>query len=434
MSIGSKLRNAWESVRESYWFLPMLMTAASAALALGVVEIDRNISGTWAQRLDWIRDAGPDGTRAVLAAIAGSMITVTGVVFSVTIVALTLASSQFGPRLLRNFLRDRGNQLTLGVLVATFLYSLLVLRAVGPEGSVPHLATAIAVLLSIASLFVLIYFIHHAATSIQASSIIAAVACEIDEKIPTLFPERVGDDAPNGPELEAALRALDADGVDVESEGDGYIRLLDPGALMSLACERDLLIRVHRRPGDFVAVGACLARIGPRSRSTEPVQQAIRAAFVLGSHRTPVQDLGFLTDQLTEMAVRALSPGVNDPKTAVACVHRLGALIGALSERAMPSAGRVDENERLRVVVPPTRFDEVVARCLDPIRHHGASNTEVVECVLTSLGEVSRRSLSAERRQVIAEHAAEFYESFVRDRSSKRDLARIEKAYETLVA
>jgi uncharacterized membrane protein len=434
VSVRSSIQSGWEGLRESYWFLPMLMAAAAAALALGILQIDRSLSGSWARRLDWIRDAGPDGTRAVLVAIAGSMITVTGVVFSVTIVALTLASSQFGPRLLRNFLRDRANQLVLGTLVATFLYSLLVLRAVGPEGSVPHLATAIAMLLAIVSLFVLIYFIHHAASSIQASSIIDAVACEIDEKLPALFPEQLGDEAPRAADLGAALHALAADGVEVRSEGAGYLRILDADAVMTLACEHGLVICLHRRPGDFVAAGASLARSGPLSQTTESVQAAIRAAFVLGPRRTPAQDLDFLTDQLTEMAVRALSPGVNDPQTAVACVHRLGSLIGNLSERAMPSAERVDEAGCLRVVAPATRFDGVVARCLDPIRRYGASNPEVVVSVLAALGEVSRRSLSPERGRVLGEHAAEFYEAFARCAESKRDLAQVQKVYEPLMA
>ncbi len=430
-----RLVSGWESLRESYWFLPMLMTLGSAGLALGIVEIDRSSSATWAARLPWIRDAGPDGTRAVLGAIAGSMITVTGVVFSVTIVALTLASSQFGPRLLRNFLRDRGNQLVLGSLVATFLYTLLVLRAVGEEGSVPHLAASVAVLLATLSLFILIYFIHHAASSIQASSVIAAVTLEIEQKLPTLFPESLGDDAPApSPEHAAALEALDADGIEIASAWEGYIRFIDPDALMCEATENDLVIRLRRRPGDFVAVGTSLARIGPRARAGEAAQAAVRGAVVIGPQATAVQDLAFLTDQLTEMAVRALSPGINDPRTAIACVHRLGALIATLADRQMPSPLRLDPAQRLRVMAPSADFEEVVARCLDPIRRYGGTQTEVVLAVFEALDEAGRRTLSPDRRRVLAGHAAEFHESFVSGPPSKRDLDRVQAVHGPLVA
>jgi uncharacterized membrane protein len=412
----------------------MLMAIGSSALALGVVEIDRSISGTWAARLDWIRDAGPEGTRAVLAAIAGSMITVTGVVFSVTIVALSLASSQFGPRLLHNFMRDRGNQLVLGVLVGTFLYSLLVLRSVGPEGSVPHLATTTAVLLATVSVFVLIYFIHHATNSIQASSIIDAVVSEIGEKLQSLFPERVGE-APESPaQAESALDALEQEGIEILSECEGYIRVLDADALLALASEHDLQIQIRRRPGDFVAVGGSLARMGPVANGSEAMRAAIRSTFVLGPRATAVQDLGFLTDQLTEMAVRALSPGTNDPKTAIACVHRLGALIATLAVRAMPSAYRFDARGQLRVVAPATRFEDIVGRCLDPLRRHGGSHVDVVTAVLESLDETSRLPLSVERSRTLAEHAAELFDAFVAGETSKRDLEQVRSVYEPLMA
>ncbi len=149
----------------------------------------------WVDKLGWIYTRGPDGARAVLSTIAGSMITVAGVVFSVTIVALSLASNQFGPRLLRNFMRDRGNQIVLGTFVATYLYCLLVMRTVqGMDGSqfVPHLSVTVAILMAVASLGVLIYFIHHVAVSIQAPELIANVAHELHEAIDRLFPEELG--------------------------------------------------------------------------------------------------------------------------------------------------------------------------------------------------------------------------------------------------
>lgn len=429
MLLRNRLADAWEALRTSYWFVPMVMALAAAGLAVLTVGIDHRITIDWPERLRWIRAAGPEGSRAVLAAVVGSIITVTGVVFSVTIVALTLASSQFGPRLLRSFLRDRGNQVVLGALVATFLYNLLVLRAVGREDRVPHLATLAGVALAVVSLFVLIYFVHHSASSIQASSVIAAVADEIDERLPSLFPERLGEGVPVPSGADEVRERLAEQGRGAFSISQGYVRLVDTDAVLELAVEHDLRIELCRRPGDFVCAGSLLARIGPEEKLDDAVVSKLVAAFVTGPSRTPVQDLGFLTDQLTEMAVRALSPGVNDPQTAVSCVDRLGAVIAALSEREMPSAARADGSGTLRVVSPVLSFEEVVAGCLDPIRRYGAGHAQVVEAVMGTLRELGAREVPSARRRVLVEHADELHRAFRRSTEAGRDLARIAQAH-----
>lgn len=419
----------WDRLRESYWFLPTLMVAFSAGLALGLVELDRHIAGWQARRLPWIQDAGPEGTRALLSTVAGSMITVTGVVFSITIVALTLASSQFGPRLLRNFLRDRGNQLVLGTFVSTFLYSLLVLRAVDGE-EVPYLATAGALALAIASIFVLIFFVHHAASSIQASSVIAGVAREIDLGLPSLFPERLGRELPETGDRGAdAVARLSADAREVSAKCSGYVRVLDTEALLSFAVERDVLVELAHRPGDFVAEGDLLARAGPSSRLDDGAVEQLRGCFVIGAHRTAVQDIVFLTDQLAEMAVRALSPGVNDPNTAVACVHRLGAVLAQVVDRKMPSPLRADANGTPRVAASSTTFDDIVASCLDPVRRYGGQDARVVTATLSALRGAILRSAHAGRRELLLEHAHEWAAEFARCSSaSKRDRTEVDAA------
>lgn len=250
----------WDEVRQSYWFVPGLMTAGAAGAALGLVEFERGLGAEWGQAVPWLTDVSAPAARAVLSAVSGSMMTVTGVVFSITVVALTLTSSQFGPRLLRSFFRDRGSQLSLGAFLATFVFNLLVLRAVEDTERVPMLSTAVAVSLAVLSLFVLIYFVHHAATSIQASSVIASVAREIDAQLPVLFPENL---VAGRPESEAALAdedrarlaAVDEQGEPLRLEREGYLRVLDEEPLLGVAQQRDLLVRVAVRPGDFVARG-----------------------------------------------------------------------------------------------------------------------------------------------------------------------------------
>jgi uncharacterized membrane protein len=191
----AKLDHFLFQLRSSYWFVPSVMALLSIGVALGMIVVDQSVGEDGIQGYWWIYAGGPDGARAVLATVAGSIISVAGVTFSIKIAALTLASQQFGPRLLRNFMADRGNQFVLGTFIATFLYCLLVLRTVRSWEDaefVPHLSVTLGVLLAVASLGVLIYFIHHIAASIQASNVIARVSGELQAAIDRLFPEDLG--------------------------------------------------------------------------------------------------------------------------------------------------------------------------------------------------------------------------------------------------
>ena len=217
--------------------------------------------------LSWVYTGGPEGARAVLSTIAGSMITVAGVTFSITIVALTLASQQFGPRLLRSFLRDLGNQIVLGTFVSTFIYCLLVLRTVrGNDDAqfVPHLAVTLGVLLAMLSLGVLIFFIHHVSMSIQASQIIANVAADLEGAVARLFPERLGHERTP---VTANTTALPVDFEEsasaVPADSNGYVQAIDEDALMTLATERDVVLRIDAEPGRFVRCGTALVRVRP---------------------------------------------------------------------------------------------------------------------------------------------------------------------------
>ncbi len=342
-----RLQARWDEIRESYWFLPAILTALAVGLALLTVHIDQVTTHDWLSDFALVYTRGPDGARAVLATVAGSMITVAGVVFSVTIVALSLASNQFGPRLLRNFMRDRGNQVVLGTFVATFVYCLLVLRTVrGTDGNefVPHLSVTVAIVLALASLGVLIYFIHHVAMSIQAPEIVANVANDMHEAIDRFFPEELGEE--NGderPQREADVlpEDFDRDCGPVSARNSGYVQAIDGDLLIALAGENDLLIRLRRRPGQFVIEGSLLAEAWPSDRLSDDLMAAIRDTYLIGSRQTPAQDAAFAINQLVEVAVRALSPGVNDPFTALNCLDRLGeSLCHVAQQDARTSAPR----------------------------------------------------------------------------------------------
>ncbi|MDY6813087.1 MAG: DUF2254 domain-containing protein [Pseudomonadota bacterium] len=424
-------RSALDALRGSYWFLPAVMTSLAGLAALALVRL--NVSLSLDGPLSWLILTDADAARAVLSVIAGSMVTVTGLVFSINIVALTLASTQFGPRLLRTFLRDRVNQLVFGAFTGTFLYSLIVLMAVTDQG-VPRLASALAVALAVLSLFVLIYFIHHTVTSIQASSVIAGVAAELQRQLTELFPERLGQAAQDsGPDAVAGfIQALADDGVALRAPGDGFIRVIDQRALSTLVDSHDLQLLLTARPGDFVAAGMVLGRVGPAAAVDARLCKELAGLFVLGGQRSAVQDLAFLIDQLTEVAARALSPGVNDPRTASACTQQLGAVLCAVADRHMPAGARADEAGRLRVVAPALTFERIAALALDPIRQYGAEHPEVVLTVFEVLRRVGDCCPAPVRRRLLREHLEAFHDAFGRSpaAAAATDAARVQEAFE----
>ncbi len=332
------------------------MARLAAVLALLVVVLDKAFANDLLERLGWVYSGGAEGASQLLSTVAGSMIAIAGTVFSMTLVVLSLASSQLGPRLLRNFMRDTANQVVLGTFVATFVYCLLVLRTIRRADElafVPHLAVSICVLLAVVSIGVLIYFIHHVSVSVQADEVVAKVGRELEEGIDRLFPGQLG---------KAQADILHAQGETDLPESfarearpicafeDGYLRLIDADVLMALAAEEDLLIRVEHRPGNYLVKGRAMVMVWPGDGVSKSVFEKINAAFVFGNQRTGTQDVEFSVQQLVEIALRALSPGINDPFTAIACVDRLGSALCRLARRDMPSAHRFDEQGRLRLV------------------------------------------------------------------------------------
>jgi len=395
-----------DSTRGSLWFVPSAMTVAAVALAFTTLWIDQELIGsTSTDATTWLYGGGADGARDVLSTVASSMITVAGVIFSVTVVALTLASQQFGPRLLRNFMRDPGNQFVLGTFISVHLFCLIVLRAVRTEaagGFVPHLSVSVALILAVAAAAVLIYFFHHATSSIRASAVIAAVAEELDGAIDRLFPEPVGRPGP----LSVVQTEIERAGTHIRLHQSGYLQAVDMDSLVSIAKTHDLVMRLDRRPGDFITCECVVASVWPAERLSKDIAEQLNEAFLLGDERTAVQDLLFPAQQLAEMAVRALSPGTNDPSTALACVDRLGAAFIRLAARQVPSPYRYDDDHRLRITADPVMLQELIAETFNPIRQYGRTSVAVtvrlLETIALSAPHVtSREGLAELQRQAI---------------------------------
>lgn len=285
MSVIRLLKN-WDELRTNYWFVPTVMMVGAICLALAAPELDRQTQTHLTHGWDWTYSGSPEGARAILSTIAGSMITVAGVVFSITIVALSLASAQFGPRLLRNFIRDRSNQLVLGTFTATFIYCLLVLRTVrGTEELhfVPGLSVSLGIVLALLSLGVLIYFIHHVAFSIQASHVIASVTQELHETIDRLWPEELGQGPPKPTEQIEKSDDAEAEGKPIQAAASGYVDAINADELLKIAVDRDVTLRLARRPGHFIVRGNPLAYVSPPDAVDQELNDKINQAFASDS-------------------------------------------------------------------------------------------------------------------------------------------------------
>lgn len=421
------LLKRWEDIRTSYWFIPSIMAVGAIVLSVGAVTFDTAVGAEWLEALPWLSENRPAGARDLLSTIAGSMITVAGVTFSITIAAVAYAASQFGPRLLTNFMGDRGNQVTLGVFIATFLYCLLVLRTIrdGEEvragmpleateaaagtAFVPHSAILLGLLLAILSVGVLIYFIHHVPQSIHVSNVIANVGRDLVEGVDRLFPEDLGDAEP-GPSSTPRARGDSGpdptpdDAVAVDAPTTGYVQRVDEEGPVEVAEAEDLVVRLVLRPGDFARRHQPVAYVWPADRVSESVVRQLRDAFAFGAKRTHSQDIVFLVNELAEIAARALSPGVNDPFTAAACMDWLGAAGLKLASRPTAEWRRVDASGRVRLVARPVTFEDFLSEGFGRVRPYAAGDVNACLHQLAALaGMVAQLDDPEDRALVVRE-------------------------------
>ena len=317
---------------------------------------------------------------------------------------LSLTSSQFGPRLLRGFLKDTGSQVVLGTFIGTFLYALLVLRPVRSTDAsdfVPHLSVTFALVLALVSIVMLVYFIQHTVASIQASQIIAAAGAELVDSIDRLYPEEIGAAAPR----ESAFESVSGAWAEVRADRSGYLQAVDGEALLELAHERDGFVQLLRMPGEFVPAGTVVARLSPQERSIDELDSQINDALSLGLHPTQVQDLLFAVNQLAEIATRALSPGTNDPNTALMCIDRLNEGLCRLAPRSFPSPCRADEAGTVRLWVKTPSFADVLHAAFAQIRRYGRADAQVLSRLLESLADIASCGRDPVVRAELRRHA-----------------------------
>ncbi len=375
-------------LRNSLWFVPAIWVIGSGVLAFVMILVD-SATPSFARSFPLIFGGGADGARGLLSSIASSAITVAGVTFSITIVALQLASSQFSPRVLRNFMRDRVSQVVLGSFIGTFLYSLLVLRSIRSQQSdaeqfVPSLSVTVAILFAVVAVAMLVYFIHHISNQIQVSNIVARIADETTRGVAAEWRERDGDDGaePEAPSEPAAR---------IPAASSGYLELVDRSELVRTATRLDVVVLLEHRTGEWVQEEAPLFAVWPHGVDTSELGRDLASHVTIGAQRSLEQDAAYGIRQLVDVAIKALSPGINDPTSANDCIHRLTQILVATGRRREPRRAHFDDAHKLRLVVNVRDFAELVGLAFDEIRHYGSTTPAIA----TSLGEAARTIMSA---------------------------------------
>lgn len=425
----NRLRQLWGDLRSSFWFLPSLMVLGSIVLVTALIEADSAWSDRWVAQWPRLFGVGAEGARQMLSMLAGSMMSVMGVTFSVILVALSLASSQYTSRILRNFMRSRVTQITLGIFAGIFVYCLIVLRTIrgGEAEFVPSLAVSFAFFLALGGVGTLIFFIHHIASSIQASSIIASIAHETIAAIERLFPEKEAHEVDEDEAQNLVLGSLDErTWYSVPAAVSGYIQSVDNDALLRLARDNRTIVRIERGVGAFAVQNTALASLALTYPPDQEMIAALNKAYSVSRHRMVEQDPSFGIRQLVDMALKALSPGINDTSTAVMCVDYLTAILTRLACRQFPPSHRYD-GEALRVIAIVPTFEGLLAESFDQIRRNAEGNVSIMERILGAIETIASLTVSPCHRRALKEQVQRIAGLADRSIASTHDRAQIKR-------
>lgn len=397
------LRGFWEAVKTSLWFVPALMGAAAAALAGVASFVDRLIGDQPVEEVPLlVYVSTPDQARNLVSTLLSSMITMASLVFSITVVVLTLAASQFGPRLVRSFMGSRDTQVTLGLFVMTIVYCLLALVSLGwrhgGEDRTFGFATAsVAIALTLLSVGLLVFYIHSLARSIMSETVIDKVGRELDALIEEL--DEFGDPEPDPQSL--VPDAIHERGAFLGPSDSGYVQSIEFDSIAEAARNAGALVVLFFRSGDYVVADGKGIAVFPAEQATPELSEAIVGAILLGPHRTPMQDIDFSIRHLVEIAVRALSPGINDPYTALSVINRLSASLSEMMRRALPKAIFRDENGALRVLSPQPSYASTLAAAFNQIRQNGADKPVVAIHLFDAVMRIATHTRSEDQRRAL---------------------------------
>ena len=413
---------------KSLGFVPGVMVAIFGILGIVLVEIDKQLE---LDGVAWVFAGDGPAARTVLSVIAGSLITVAGLTFSITMVVLQLASTQFSPRILRTFFGDRITQVTIGAYVGTFVYAIFVLRAVGSFGDagfVPRLSVTVAALLGIAAVVLLIVYLHHVSQMVQVSHVTAEIARETLRRIDALMPDRYD---PATDERDGRVPAAWRDGpsTPVFPARPGYVQRVDLDGLTDRVEKCADRVAILVCPGDFAGLESPIAAVWPAS--AECTQQLLDAVSI-ADERDLEQDVDFGIRQLADTALRAASPGVNDPMTVVTCVSYLRSILVRITERATPAAHLADAS--CEIVVRRRDYGEYLG-ALRQVGRHARGDAWVTDELFETLRAcvaVAARAGAVERVGTLLAAAQALAERAHRDADDEHDRDRVAAQMDTI--
>jgi len=407
-------RHKWDRLKVSFWFAPVVMSLAAILLAWMMYWVDGLIPNELLSNSHLILSGTPGELRTMLIGMAGTILATAGVVFTLLTLPLSTVAAQYGSRLLRVFLGDRTTQLVLGMFVATFVYCLAAALSIPPpniEPEGPQVTATVGLFLMLGTFASLILLVQHISTMLQAPNIAAAAGAELLDVVRAEIPDEVR--SSGHPGLEAAQALVETDAYAVRVRRTGYIQYIDPQSLLTLAKERDLVIRLLCKPGHFVwreAVVALVWPAGPRREQAKlhPIDELLGGqllmAFRLGNTRTPTQDIAYAVNQLVEMAVRAMSPAINDPFTAMTCLDYIGEGLALFIQQGAKSPYYYDQDGRLRLVLGPMTIGELLDGAFDMLRHCSCDNASVLRHMLEVFDAIGQEAVSPEVRQELSRH------------------------------
>jgi len=399
------LRSALYAMRGGFLIRPLLI-----ALAFGAVGAILSFAEEYVPELDaWIPEVlfpahqDPQVALSILAGIATSIMTVVSIVFAILLMTLTLASTQFSPRILVSFVRDRATQWTLGIFLGTFSYCMAALPSVRslPKPYVPVLTVLIAMVLALVCVGWLIFFINHISRSISVNHIVDRIAGEALFVIDQLMPH------PRGTYERSGLPTLPRQGRErvIVSRKSGYVRFLDVAFLVECAKSFGVQITLDRRVGHFVPAGAPLLRVVDAGRVTPEREARLLTAIDIGPTRTMQQDVEFGIIQIVDIALKAISPAVNDPTTAINCIDQLSRIMIVWASRAAPRSGLYGPPYVLRVVVPWISYEGLLDTAFEQIRHYAKSDIAVSLRLLRAFDDMAVAGASQDELQSLIRRA-----------------------------
>jgi uncharacterized membrane protein len=429
-----------EALRTNLWVVPAFETLVISLVFVITYAVDRAAFDGHIHFPGWVLNGSSDSARVILTTVAAAIITVIGIVFSITIVVLTLASTQFGPRMLRNCVRDPGTQVALGAFVATFCYTMITLVSVGGGGDksdfVPHLSITVALVLTLCNVGVLIYFLNHVAVMIQLPVVIAGIARTLNAEIEAQNRGALAaSGVQRGPSDEELLARLAESGAPIRTPRSGYLQVIRMEKLVKVAAKANAVIELPYRPGHFFVAGQVMARVWPASAATA-VEQSLAFGHIAGAYRTLPQDISFGVDQLVEIALRALSPAVNDTFTGMTCVDWIADALCRISTSWRPQRVRRDAEGEIRVIAGQPNFERLVQRAFDTIRQAAAGMPAIMIRQLDALAKIVEQTPDRARRTVLMRQAEAIQKlnlDTVPDPGDRDDVTRRYEAVITLI-